>query len=244
MNILIISPNDSVINHSNERLKHFKLHFAKNVSDLFFMMRKTRFSLILTSDDVNMKKQSHKSILEYLNNINTQLELKVPILFVTQDTMEGEHTNYSNVNSIHPKDLDTKLNHCVEYLLNSKDRKNTNILDKAEILELKEGEIIIKEGDVEQSMYWIRQGKVEVLISTPDGERSVAILGEGETIGELSFFDNRPRSATIRTLTSCKFLKIDQKAFDNTMNDIPPWLRKMLLSLCDRIRMSNIIKQG
>jgi cAMP-dependent protein kinase regulator len=84
---------------------------------------------------------------------------------------------------------------------------------------LKDGDVIIKEGDVDSTFYLIRSGRVKVSTSNKkDTSQSVALgtLGEGSFFGEVSMLTKMPRTATVTalgpvelmTLTSEKFLEI------------------------------------
>ncbi|MDO4538544.1 MAG: cyclic nucleotide-binding domain-containing protein [Coriobacteriales bacterium] len=60
------------------------------------------------------------------------------------------------------------------------------------------GEVIVREGDSGDSMFFIRGGKVAAYASfgTP-AERLLAELGRGDYFGEMSLLDHEGRSATI-----------------------------------------------
>ena len=64
---------------------------------------------------------------------------------------------------------------------------------------VKQGTVIVREGDMGRSMYIVLEGKVEVL--TQDGQAKdihVSYLGENEFFGEISFLTAAPRFATVR----------------------------------------------
>ena len=58
------------------------------------------------------------------------------------------------------------------------------------------GDIVFHEGDHAQAMYVIAEGTVEIVKQSSGAV--VAKLGQGDTFGELAFFDDRPRSAAVR----------------------------------------------
>lgn len=63
--------------------------------------------------------------------------------------------------------------------------------------EYKRGEIVFKQGDLENCMYDIRSGRIGVYSAygTPE-EKLIAELVAGETVGEMGMIERVPRSAT------------------------------------------------
>ncbi len=72
------------------------------------------------------------------------------------------------------------------------------------------GAYVVREGEQGSCMYFIRQGSVEVLISTDGtpGERRLAVLNEGDTFGEMELIDVQNRSASVRALEDLNVLTL------------------------------------
>ncbi|MDA9982937.1 ABC transporter transmembrane domain-containing protein [Gammaproteobacteria bacterium] len=60
------------------------------------------------------------------------------------------------------------------------------------------GEILFSQGDRTDGVYTILDGELEIVLMIDDGERLLARLGRGDTVGELGVVCERPRSATAR----------------------------------------------
>jgi CRP/FNR family transcriptional regulator, cyclic AMP receptor protein len=59
------------------------------------------------------------------------------------------------------------------------------------------GQVLFTEGEPSDHLYVVRTGRVRVLVLSPHGGRmTLAVLGPGDTIGELSMIDGQPRSAS------------------------------------------------
>lgn len=86
---------------------------------------------------------------------------------------------------------------------------------------LKKGDILLKEGDTDKKMYYISSGCIEVLAKVPGHHKksNVNELRKGDLIGELSFFDGKPRSATLIAHEDTEALVIDKKFFDGIQAD-------------------------
>ena len=88
--------------------------------------------------------------------------------------------------------------------------------------ELGIGETVVKEGEQGDNFYIIAQGKVEVWINGPHGERlRLAILSDGDHFGEIGLIKNAPRNATVETLTPCHFLTLSKADFDKVLKSSP-----------------------
>ena len=66
------------------------------------------------------------------------------------------------------------------------------------------GDVVIEQGETGNAMYVIKQGEVEVWRHDEhDGRVSLGSLPEGSFFGELSLFDNLPRSASVQCAAPC-----------------------------------------
>jgi len=80
------------------------------------------------------------------------------------------------------------------------------------------GEELFAEGDPGDSAYVITDGEVEVLKATDDRELRVAVLGEGDIIGEMALLEGAPRNATARALTDVALLAIPKANLDAVLS--------------------------
>jgi len=99
------------------------------------------------------------------------------------------------------------------------------------------GEIVVRQGEVGDCMYFIQAGKVEVIKEKDGKEVKLAELGEGEFFGEMALFEKDVRSATVRPLGEVRVLSVDKKMFLRKIHDDP--------SLAFRVmqKMSRVIRQ-
>ncbi|HXC61960.1 MAG TPA: cyclic nucleotide-binding domain-containing protein, partial [Nitrospiria bacterium] len=75
------------------------------------------------------------------------------------------------------------------------------------------GEIVFRQNDFSESLYMILEGRVELLVKPDDGpEKSVATLGPGEFLGEMSLISGRRRSATVRAVSEGLLWEVTRKA--------------------------------
>ena len=108
-------------------------------------------------------------------------------------------------------------------------------------VELKKNDVLCREGDIETDLYIVQEGELLVMVRKNSQVIAVATLGQGEYIGELSFFDNRPRGADIVALGPCKLLKIPAVEIRQSL---PNWMASLGKALALKLRLhDDVIRQ-
>jgi CRP-like cAMP-binding protein len=69
--------------------------------------------------------------------------------------------------------------------------------------------------------------------------RKIATVREGEMVGEMSLIDNKPRVATVIAETPMTLLVIEARAFSTLIDEIPEVRKKLLVTLCERLRAAD-----
>ena len=77
--------------------------------------------------------------------------------------------------------------------------------------------ILFEEGDAGDEAYLIAQGTVEIFRRAGNREESIAVLGRGEVIGEMSLIDKSPRMASARASQDTQLIVISQDDLSNRM---------------------------
>ena len=68
---------------------------------------------------------------------------------------------------------------------------------------------IVRQGEVGDTCYLLREGRAEVLAHEGESEeRNLATLGPGSLFGEAALLTDAPRNATVRALDSCELLAL------------------------------------
>lgn len=79
-------------------------------------------------------------------------------------------------------------------------------------LEVQPGQVIVRQGETQYSLYLIDKGQVRVVIRTrQDDELNVDTLQSGDFFGEAAFITKHPRTATVRALTACRLFELPQR---------------------------------
>ncbi|MEK7821512.1 MAG: cyclic nucleotide-binding domain-containing protein [Planctomycetota bacterium] len=103
----------------------------------------------------------------------------------------------------------------------------------------KDGEVIVKEGTQSRTMYVIQSGNVKVVKSEGETETALAMLGEGDIFGEMSLFDAKPRSATVKAVGEARVLAIDHENFLKRIKMDPSLAFRTIKQMSQRIRDLN-----
>lgn len=98
------------------------------------------------------------------------------------------------------------------------------------------GEIIIRENDLGETAYVITQGQVEVTKALQGQKVHLAYLEAGETFGEMSMIDEKPRSATVTAVTETLVSEIRRDDFFESFQTDPKVALQLLKVLFERLR--------
>ena len=102
------------------------------------------------------------------------------------------------------------------------------------------GAVVFREGDAPDGCYLILKGAVKVCVCEPDGQQSLlAILGQGDVVGEMALLDRLPRSATVTALKGCELCHLNTAVFDRLAQTDIAVYRQLLLVLSARLRAGN-----
>ena len=96
------------------------------------------------------------------------------------------------------------------------ERLLTRVCEVLEPVKFAVGEVIIKEGEIGDSLYILYEGTVQVRRKTPnDDQFAVANLSADQNVffGEVALVDKDTRSASVYALTDCQTLKLEGKDF-------------------------------
>jgi len=80
------------------------------------------------------------------------------------------------------------------------------------------GNILIKENEPTEKLYFLIRGRFSVT-SKLAGDKEIARLKSGEVVGEMSFVDHLPPSATVTALEDGIVISIDRELLSEKMED-------------------------
>lgn len=96
-------------------------------------------------------------------------------------------------------------------------------------VEIEKGKTLFHEGDAGDDMYIVLSGRVAIMVKTPDdGEYEIAEIAEGDFFGEMSMFEQVPRSATCCTREDTTVLALNGRDFYNFIKEHPSTTIKIM----------------
>ena len=111
-------------------------------------------------------------------------------------------------------------------------------------INLKKEQLLFKEGEPSDGMYLIRKGEIVVYLEKNGNEVKLATLSAGAMLGEMAFFDKKPRSASAKALSDSEVTKISNEDFTKLLKQVPKWFVSLMTSLSTRLRETNERVQG
>lgn len=106
-------------------------------------------------------------------------------------------------------------------------------------VKLTPNQILLREGEVSNSMYWVQNGQLVVTKKRGNEDVVLGHIYSGELVGEISFLDEEPRSATVRAVSECDLIMIPKESIDGIFKSQPKWLEILVKTLAERLRKAN-----
>jgi signal transduction histidine kinase/ActR/RegA family two-component response regulator len=102
------------------------------------------------------------------------------------------------------------------------------------------GGLIVRAGEVGDSIFVIGSGSVEAVLSAESGQTiPLSVMREGDWFGEMAFFEGKPRSATVGVREACVVLEIKAREARRLVDEHPDIGLKILLKVSERLRSKN-----
>jgi CRP/FNR family cyclic AMP-dependent transcriptional regulator len=217
-------------------LQKYRVIKAANGNEARLKFSNEPFKMIIM--DMDIKGFSAKDFIESIRRKEEHKNVKdlMPILVTGGDAsiFQRDYSGFDNVkfleNPFSEMDLKKKLLSFTEHA--SVISENSKIIKKDDYL--------LTEGGDGKEMFWVLAGSFVITKMNSD-EQNVIIgkVSPGELVGEMSFLDSMPRSASVRASEDSEVLVIPHKKFIDTVDGQPRWFRSLMQTLSQRLRDSN-----
>ena len=115
----------------------------------------------------------------------------------------------------------------IGHLRDDLDRFRRGRLD-APVRRIAKGEVLIAEGDLSDCMYIVTAGRFVVTKSGTQLDETVREVGAGAVLGEVGLLAGGRRTATVTALTDAEVQTVTAAHFEDALQRIPPWLRRVI----------------
>lgn len=109
----------------------------------------------------------------------------------------------------------------------------------SEIKKLQAGHYLFREGDAPDAMYVVKTGQLVIVKTKDTSEITLAEIGPGSLVGEMAFFDAKPRSAGVRALKETELISLPYKSLHTQFQGFPEWLKALVRTVNDHLRNAN-----
>lgn len=104
---------------------------------------------------------------------------------------------------------------------------------------LKKNETLFHKGDIGNSLFMIDEGYLDIVAEDKQGGKLILNqCGPGETIGEMSLFDEEPRSASVVAKMDVHILELKRDDFFDILGENPETAMLLIRSISSRLRFA------
>jgi serine/threonine protein kinase len=155
-------------------------------------------------DDIITKALAKDPAKRYQTCMDFAYDLRVASRGITETFLEGEI-----------KDAVDFVNHAA-FFRNFTKEQIKEMLTAVSILKFTKGEVIVAEGDIDDTFYIILDGSVKIR----KNDKDIASIVAGECFGEMAYISGQARTATVLAETDCILIKISSTLMDKSSNEI------------------------
>ena len=215
-----------------------KIFICNRATDYEFRLSTLNPELII----YDLEGEAEKSLLPYLQEIVRRPESNRPHMVVTTSDerpkdIPDEWVARGMITAVKRSDTpEAKVRVLVPIL----ERLSRFKAHKIAEVELKVGDVLIRQGELSHTVYFLKTGKLQAVsgYKTPKEE----ILGEiepGEFVGEIAAFQQVVRTATVVALEPSCVIEFDGDRFKDFVLTKPTWGNRLFTSLTKRLQIMN-----
>ena len=134
---------------------------------------------------------------------------------------------------IYPSDDQHEQSGAIAFLEHATDDDWQHLLNFTSTRRFSSGDMVISQGDSDDSLAFIASGELEMLI--PKGRQQklerLTTFNAGSVIGEQSFLDRKPRSTSIRAISDGELYRLSRESFTVMSAKFPNLAMQVALDL-------------
>jgi CRP-like cAMP-binding protein len=245
--ILVVDDDNDILEMLTEILSNagHKVTVASDGVACTFKFNNEAFDLVIT--DIRMPKKDGIKLVEAIHASDSTRIMKqgstarpTPVILVSAsiNDYQMEIELLRNIEILNkpfsPKEVVEK----VANLLNIKTSSHTD----SKVLDIKPGEILLKQGDPCKEIFFVKSGSLKVVRKSNQGlEVEIIKIGPGEMIGELGFLLDKKRSASVIAITECSLITIPIEKFETIISTQPKWFKTLFETIARRLEDTTLL---
>jgi CRP-like cAMP-binding protein len=131
----------------------------------------------------------------------------------------------------------------IKILADMKDAQLAHLADFLEFQKIMQHTVVVRQGEPGDAMFLIMGGELRARTMIGGRETILTTFGPGDIFGEMSLFDQGPRSADVVANVDSAVLRLTNASFDRLTREMPslatPFLQATSRTLSARIRADN-----
>ena len=108
----------------------------------------------------------------------------------------------------------------------------SQLVDHCREISLSPNEVLFNEDDLENAMYLILEGELDIY----KGPKQIAVMEAGQYLGEMSLIESKARSASARAQKETLLMEINEEHFHTYLASEPQALLSIMRTLSSRVR--------
>jgi serine/threonine-protein kinase len=187
-------------------------------------VRSIRPDLPEVLEKITKKALEKDPLLRYQSCMDFAYDLRVALRGLRGETRNGKTEDVAD------------YIHNVPFFENFTKEQVQEIMNASQVLKVKKGQVVLSEGEIDDSFYIILSGVVGVQKT----EKNIAKIAKGECFGEMAYLQGQSRIATIKAETDCILLKISGTLLDKSSESIQLLFQKnFAITLVKRLSRTN-----
>ena len=119
------------------------------------------------------------------------------------------------------------------------EKARSEVESQLEWIELDRGQVLFREGDPSDSIYLVVIGRLRAYTEAKSGEQKILReIAQGEIVGEMGFFTQEARSASICAIRNSTIVRIDRPLFESLIKEHPAIMMAIIRRLIARLKSS------
>ncbi len=107
-------------------------------------------------------------------------------------------------------------------------------------IEYRPNDVLCREGDPSDNMFYLKSGRLLVCVLSGTEVKAIARIEAGQFVGELAFFDGKPRSSNVIVLERSVIVPLGK---EDLTEHLPKWFIEIGKNLTKKIRLLDHILQ-